>query len=193
MYIYDQFLTYIQQVWPYSEADLEVVRRHTVVRKLRKRQNLTLTGDVAKYAGWVGSGCMRLYQQDDDGTERIIEFAMEGQWVADRMSMLTGAPSPYVIEAVSDSEVLLFQLEGVDAICAEVPDFYRLVLSAVEGVLASYQTRVLMVQSMQAADKYRWLREQNPQLLLRVPQHMLASYLGITPATLSRMRAMEMP
>lgn len=167
---------------------MEIVREHSRVRRLRRRQNLLLEGDPSKYSAWVAKGCLRLYLLDSRDSERIVEFGLEGEFIADRSSFVELGASPYFIDAVVDSEVILFTMQGLDTLVRSIPNYGRMMGKVMDGVLAMYQARVLTTHSLSAEEKYNWLFDQHPRLLQAVPQRMVASYLGVTPATLSRLR-----
>lgn len=188
MEAYERFRKYMESVARFSDRDMEIVRENSRIRKLRKRQNLLLEGDASKYLAWVATGCLRLYMVDSASNERILEFGMANGYVTDRASFLTGVASPYNIDAVTDSEVILFTLESLDVLGKAIPNYDQVIRNGVGAVLARYQTRILTTLTLTAEEKYRMLQEQDPFLVQNVPQHMVAAYMGLTPATLSRLR-----
>lgn len=188
MEAYNKFRKYMERVAKFSDRDMELVREHSRYRKLRKRQNLLLEGDSSRYLAWVASGCLRLYMLDSAQNERILEFGIEDGYVTDRASFLTGVASPYNIDAVTDSEVILFTLESLDILGKAIPNYDMVIRTGVGAVLARYQARIMTTLTLTAEEKYRLLQEQDPILLQKVPQHMVAAYMGLTPATLSRLR-----
>lgn len=188
MNAYEKYKSYADRTIKMGESEMALLRANSRVRRLRKRQNLLLEGDHSKYLAWVASGCLRLYMLDSAGNDRIVEFAMEDGYVTDRSSFLTGGPSPYYIDAVTESEVVLFTFEELGILAGSIPGYAHVLRRGVAGVLAKYQTRILTTLSLSAEEKYKVLQEQDAKLLQAVPQHMIANYLGLTPATLSRLR-----
>lgn len=157
-------------------------------KKLRKRQYLLQEGDPCRYLAFVEKGMLRSYSIDEKGSEHIIQFAFEGWWIADQYSFLTGEPSVYNIDALEDCELLLLTRAGEEELMEKVPKverFFRLLLQS--NVIAT-QRRLVSSLSQPAEKRYHDLVESCPTIPQRVPQHMMASFLGITPETLSRIR-----
>src|SRR5882724_2619882 len=153
-------------------------------KKLRKRQFILQEGDVCKYNIFVGKGLLRAYTIDEKGNEHILQFALEGWWTADLYSFFTGEPSLYNIEALEDSELLLITLPSWESLLAKVPVFERYFRILIQNSLIATQRRLLGSLSETAEQKYLKFTKAYPESIQRVPQHMIASYLGITRETL---------
>lgn len=158
-------------------------------KKLRKKRFLLGEDDICKYTAFVEKGLLRSFIIDDKGTEHILQFALEGWWAADLSSFLTGEPSRYNIEALEDSELLLITKPSWDLLLTKIPAFERYFRILIENNLIVTQRRLIASFSDTAEGKYRKLLQNFPDILQRVPQHMIASYLGITRETLSRVRS----
>jgi CRP-like cAMP-binding protein len=184
------------------ELLLEKIKEHVVItdeefdfcktlfipKKLRKRQYLLQEGDVNKYTSFVEKGMLRTYSVDEKGNEPILQFSFEGWWVADLYSFLTNEPSKYNIEAMEDCELLLITKPSWDTMLDKVPALERYFRILIQNSLIATQQRLMGSISETAQEKYTKLIDNFPGCLHRVPQHMIASYLGITPETLSRIR-----
>jgi CRP-like cAMP-binding protein len=157
-------------------------------KKLRKRQYLLQEGDVCKYVSFVEKGILRTYNIDEKGNEHILSFPMEGWWMADLYSFLTDEPSLYNIEALENCELLLLTNSSWNILLEKIPAFERYFRIIIQNNLIAMQRRLLGSMSETAEEKYTKLVKAFPTCIQRVPQHMIASYLGITRETLSRIR-----
>lgn len=157
-------------------------------KKLRKRQYLLQEGDVSKSVAFVEKGMLRSYTVDEKGGEHIIQFAFEGWWIGDQYSFLTGEPSQYNIDALEDSELLLLSKQAEEQMMEHIPKMERFFRILLQHNLIATQRRLVSSLSHTAEEKYNALIQSCPTIPQRVPQHMMASFLGITPETLSRIR-----
>lgn len=157
-------------------------------KKLRKKRFLLGEDDVCKYTAFVEKGLLRSFIIDEKGAEHIMQFSLEGWWVADLSSFLTGDPSKYNIEALEDCELLLITKPSWDLLLEKVPAFERYFRILIQNNLIVTQRRLIASFSDTAEEKYHKLLQNFPHIIQRVPQHMIASYLGITRETLSRVR-----
>jgi CRP-like cAMP-binding protein len=183
-----QFKKYLTGFASFSEEQFDQILSHAKHKRLRKRQFLLQEGDVCQQTAWVGKGCLRLFLTDRGGKDHVIDFGLENHFITDRLGLFHKTPSLYNIDALEDAEVLLFSLESIVALVEQLPNFAKAVTSISMQNLASYQSRITATLTLSADEKYNALFRQNPDLVQRLPQHMIASYLGITPATLSRVR-----
>jgi len=158
------------------------------VKKLRRRQFFVQEGDVSKFCAFVLSGCLRIYFVDSNGFEHIIQFAIEDWWAADMMSFTTGQPGRLYIDALEPSELLVISREKQLALFDECPKFERYFRIITENGFVSQQSRIVENLSLPAIDRYKNFLSRYPQLALRLPQTQIASYIGITPEFLSKLR-----
>jgi CRP-like cAMP-binding protein len=171
-----------------SEEEFHQCQPFFTQRKLRKKQYLLQEGEACKYTAFVNKGILRSYAIDDKGNEQIIQFAMEDWWMADIYSFLTSEPSQYNIDAMEEVELLLITKPAQDEMVVAVPKMERYLRLLMQSSLIALQRRLIGSLNFTAEDKYLQLIASCPGIIQRVPQHQIASYLGITPETLSRIR-----
>ena len=159
-----------------------------IPKKLRKKQYLLQEGDVSKYGAFVEKGFLRSYTVDDKGNEHMLQFAFEGWWISDQYSFLTNTPSRYNIDALEDCELLLITKEAEEQMLLKVPKLERYFRVLLQNSLIATIRRLESSLTDTAEEKYNRLLKNCPTIAERVPQHMLASAIGITPETLSRIR-----
>jgi CRP-like cAMP-binding protein len=171
-----------------TEAEFELCKTFFIPKKIRKKQTLLLEGDVCTYNAFIEKGVLRSYRTDEKGNEHIMRFAFEGWWITDLSSFLLGKHSTYTIEAIEDSELLLFTASAREELMDALPVFERYQRLLLENAYIALQARVNSALTESAEEKYIKLTASYPDIIARVPQHMIASYLGLTPETLSRVR-----
>jgi len=186
--MYGVFQEYMDCKIKLSPEQSDWIKSLSTVKKLRKHQYLLQEGDVCRQHAFVSKGCLRSYSVDCEGKEHIVKFAAEHWWIADRDSLLSGGPAKLNIDAVEDSEAVLFSKQNFDLICQKIPDFNNMVNNLLQNAYNASQNRVLVNISLSASEKYEYFLQHYPALALRLPQTMIASYLGISPETLSRVR-----
>ena len=184
----ETLLETISKTIPLSESDKEVFRKNTGIKKFKKHQFFLQEGDVCKYTGFVIRGCLKTYTIDKNGVEHIFQLAIEGWWVSDMYSHLTGEPATYNIEALEDSEIVIMDINDKERILQHVPGFERYMRILLEKNYVATQRRVNAMLGSSAEERYLTFIKTYPQIVQRVPQHNIASYLGIAPESLSRIR-----
>jgi len=186
--MFDQLFTHISGKIKIGEKEEEICRSLFIPKKLRKKQYLHQQGDVCKYLAFVEKGLLRSYTVDDKGVDHIVQFAPEGWWIADIYSHLTGEISEYNIDAVEETEMLLLTRTGYEQLLEQAPVFERYFRLLMQNSLIAYQRRISCTLSRTAEEVYTEFLRAYPDIAQRVPQHNIASYLGITPESLSRIR-----
>ncbi len=159
-----------------------------IAKRLAAHEFLQRAGGVAKYSAFVANGCLRKYVIDAQGKEHIIQFAPETWWLADSASLESGAPSQYFIDAVEDSELLLIDAPSHETLVDKVPGYAAGFRKGLLRHAAARDERIASSLSASAAERYIQFLKTYPSIATRVPQRMLASYLGVSPETISRIR-----
>ncbi|HEV7380854.1 MAG TPA: Crp/Fnr family transcriptional regulator [Dyadobacter sp.] len=173
---------------PISDDEKALLVRSFTPFKLRKRQYLLQAGEHCKHFAFIVQGAMRQYSVDDKGNEHFVRLGVEDWWMGDRESWVMATPSLYHIDAWEDTHMLLISRKNVLELLKNVPAFNEMTCQLDERNNIANQRRLTSSISGNAERKYTDFSECYPELLERFPQHIIASYLGITKDTLSRVK-----
>lgn len=157
-------------------------------RKFRKHQYILQEGDLTRYETFIVKGLTRTYEVDDKGQEHIVQFGLEDWWIGDLYSFLTDSPTLYNIDCLEDTEVLQITKPDLERLYQEVPKIERHFRIMVQNAYIASVRRISSTMIKSAAERYQDFLRKYPQIHQRVPNHQVASYLGITPQSLSRIR-----
>ncbi|MGF7043011.1 Crp/Fnr family transcriptional regulator [Mucilaginibacter lappiensis] len=188
--MYEAFFDYLKKYdsEPLSEDEKVLLKQAFIPSKLRKRQYLLQAGDQSKYFAFIVKGAMRQYTVDDKGNEHIVRLGVEGWWMGDRESWAMLSPSLYNIDALEHTEMLLINRDNTLQLIKKVPAFCEMIHQLDERNNIANQRRLTSSISSTAEKRYTDFIACYPELLERFPQHIIASYLGITKDTLSRVK-----
>jgi CRP-like cAMP-binding protein len=182
------FVKYLTDRASFTEADLAKIDAVTVHKKLKRRQYLLHEGQICQYNAFVASGLLRLYRVGNDATEHILRFAAENWWICDLESFHQGLPAKGAIDALEDSQLLLWSKENWEMLRREIPAFDALQTKLTSRAIDAQADRLHVAISYTAEEKYHAFLKAFPDFHNRVPLHMVASYLGLSRETLSRVR-----
>jgi len=172
-----------------EEKDFISFTKFFVYKKIPRREYFLMEGEICFHQAFVNKGILRSFTRDNNGNDFVLQFAPERWWLADLSSYLNHEPSYLNIEALEDSQLLLLSRPSWEQAMTEIPvleKYYRLII---QNHLISTQKRLIHSLSETAEEKYLRFLETFPDCVQRVPQHMIASYLGVARETLSRVRA----
>ncbi|MGV3657799.1 MAG: Crp/Fnr family transcriptional regulator [Chitinophagaceae bacterium] len=186
--MYQLFLKSLTDKAPFTPEELELVKTQLKPKKLRKKQYLLQEGDPCNFMAFVEKGALRSYTINEKGTEHIIQFALEGWTISDMYSFLTGEPARYTIDAIEDSELVLISKTAHEELLRQLPKYETYMRLQLTGAYIAMQRRLTSIISSSLEERYAGFIAQYPNIAQRVPQHMIASYMGLTPETLSRVR-----
>jgi CRP-like cAMP-binding protein len=187
--MHEALFTYIRSksTTPLTDDDISLLKSILLPKKFRKRQYFLQEGEVCKYGAFIVKGAMRQFSVDDKGKEHIIQLLLENWWVGDRESFDTETPSAYYIDAWEESDVLIIAKNNFDTM-QHIPAVGKMDQIIIDRHVTALQRRVDEAHSLTAEQRYENLMHTYPEFVQRFPQHMIASYLGITKETLSRIR-----
>src|ERR1700744_4728021 len=168
------------------EVIMEVFQR----KRMRKRQYFLQEGDVCRYIGFIVKGSSRMFTVDDKGHEHIMRFGLECWWISDQESLVNLTPSPYYIEMLEDSEILVVSFADATELRNKSRCFDETIKNLDRNHNIAIQKRIHAAIGMSAEEKFEDLSRTYPEFLERFPMNMIASYLGIAPETISRIRKM---
>ena len=158
-------------------------------RKVPKKTRLLQAGDVCNFEAYINKGCIREYIIDENGAQVTLQFAIEDWWVSDLASFQDQGPAHMNIETLEDCELLILTRDSKEKLLNEVPKLERMFRLMLQRHLTVVQKRLFKTISTTAMEKYLEFINRYPGIPQRVPQHYIASYLGISPEFLSKLRA----
>jgi CRP-like cAMP-binding protein len=184
----EPLLGYFQKVIPLNNEEKQLITELFKPRLYRKRQYVLQEGDVCNQFNFIVRGCLRMYKVDEKGNTHILQFASENWWLSDIGSFHDRKPSELNIDALEDTMVLQISHENLLSLYINAPKFDRIFRVLIENSFVSLQKRLLQNISSTAKERYFSFLESYFHLTNRLPQTQIASFLGITPEFLSRLR-----
>jgi CRP-like cAMP-binding protein len=181
-------IRHLESYIPLSADEQRLINERFVMQEVRKKQQILTEGMICRQYTFVSEGCFRMYGVDDKGYEHNIQFAAEGDWIADIGSFHTRTPSRLNIQAIEDSRILQVEQEDLYHLYIQIPKLDRIFKVIIENKYVELQNRVLQNFSSTAELRYQDFLDQYPTLSHRLPNTQIASYLGITPEFLSKIR-----
>lgn len=180
--------SHLESFIPFDPVEKEWIQGKFEAFTFKRKQKLLNAGEICKDYFFVVSGCFRMFGVDDKGFEHNIQFAAENDWIADLGSFYSQKPSQLNIEALELSEVLRIHQKDLYELFTQNPKLNRIFKVMIEHKYIELQNRVLQNFSSTAEQRYLAFLEQYPHLKNRLPNTQIASYLGITPEFLSKIR-----
>lgn len=185
---FSRLLKHLQSVVHFTTENMDELLPFIEPAQFKKRSFLFRQGEISRYVGFVNKGCLRYYYIDEKAGEHILYFAFEEWWVGDLNSFYMNEPSPNCLQALEDCELFLFSLSSFEAARKAIPAFDEFITIKHRKAYTATQQRSLEANAATAEEKYKKLLASSPDIFQRVPQHYIASYLGIAPESLSRIR-----
>ncbi len=186
--MFEVLLAYFERHIKLTSDDIALIRSTFLPRTIKKGEFFLREGEIAKAGAFVCQGFLRSYVIDNKGKEHIIQFAPENWWIGGKGPESDPSPSSIFIDAIEDSELLLLDKTGHLKMMEMQPGYAGAFRAGMERRSAAKDKRIIHSLTATADQRYSDFLATYPTIAQRVPQHMLASYLGITPETLSRIR-----
>jgi CRP/FNR family transcriptional regulator, anaerobic regulatory protein len=184
----EPLLDYFNRLLPLNKDEQELVSSKFQPRFFRKRQYVLQEGDVCTQYNFVVRGCLRMYKIDEQGSTHILQFAAENWWIVDLGSFYSEGPSELNIDALEDTVVLQISHNNLVELYTSAPKFHRIFRVLIENSFVQLQKRLLQYISSSAEQRYQLFLDTYAHLVNRLSQTQIASFLGITPEFLSRLR-----
>lgn len=184
----DLLITSLQQYIPLSDRDQQLIIACLRERKVKKGQFLVHEGAVSRCTNFVNEGSVRTYFIDLNGQEHIVQFAIEGWWISDLNSFILQVPATFNVQAIEDSVILELPFESLESLYEQIPKLERYFRIVTQRAFVAFQQRVVQNISMTAEDRYLAFQQKYPKIELRIPQRLVASYLGISAEFLSKIK-----
>jgi CRP-like cAMP-binding protein len=182
-------LDYINRVVALTEEEELKLSSLISSRKLLKGQYFLQQGDVCKFSGFVISGCTKTFYVDEEGQEHVIMFSIEDWWTSDMGSYISQKPADFNVQCLENTELIQFSYENQQEMMQEIPKLERFFRIIIERAFVASQKRIVRNMSMSAKDRYLFFRNEYPKIEQRIPQYLIASYLGITKEFLSKIKS----
>lgn len=158
------------------------------IKTVKTKSVLLHAGEVCKETYFVNSGLLRSFNVNDNIVEHILHFACEGWWMGDLYSLITQKPGNLFIEALEDSELVVLSKEKQEELYLEIPKLERFFRILTENSLVAHQERLMDNLSLSAEERFEKFCQKYPSLIQRVPQRQIASFIGVTPEFLSKLK-----
>ncbi len=181
-------IDYIQRDIELTTEEIKHIENSVVLKTYLKGQYLVQQGDICKYSAFILNGCTKTFHVDEDGNEYVLMFGVEDWWAGDIASYVNQTPADYNIQFLEQSQVVLFPKVNEDNLFYSIPKLERFFRLISERGLIATQKRIVRGFSMSAKEQYLYFKNQYPQIEQRIPQYMVASYLGITKEFLSKIK-----
>ena len=182
------FIKHIKNYIELSDNEVELLKNTVKLSFVKKKEYLLKEGQVCKSTYFVEKGCLRLFFINAKGKEQITQFAIENWWIADYMSLDKQIPSTFYIQAVENSEIISFDISSQKELFLKIPQLESYFRITLQKAYAASQFRIKYLYELSKEENYKNFISLYPEFIQRIPQYMLASYLGFTPEYLSELR-----
>lgn len=185
----NSLLAYIEKHVSLTAQEKQLISEHFSSRKYLKGQFIVQQGDICQFENFVVKGCLKTFHIDSEGQEHVVMFAIENWWTSDLGSFLTQTPASYNVQCLEPTEVIQISFEKREKLFEAVPKLERFFRKIFQNALVAADRRIIRNFSIPARERYLLFRKQYPEIEQRVPQYLIASYLGITKEFLSKIRS----
>jgi len=178
---------HIEKIIPLTDDEFSFVSRHFTIQKFKKHQFIIQKGSPVPCFYFIVSGLLKLVFTDDSEKEHVVSFAMEDWWESDYYAFFTQTEATMSLECLEDSEVLCCTFEDYKKLCDGLQKMERFFLEKANFGFLGSQRRIISWMTSNSKERYEQFLKQYPSLTQRVPKSLIASYLGVSRETLSRL------
>ncbi|MFV8343501.1 Crp/Fnr family transcriptional regulator [Flavobacterium sp. XS2P39] len=182
------FKNHLEKFIEINEGELSDILAFFQIVNIRKKENLLVEGQICKSHYFVLNGCLRKFFINNKGIEQTTEFAIENWWITDNFAYERRLPSEFYIQAVEDSEILAIDSYSQEKLLIEFPKMERYFRFIYQRAYAASQMRIKYLYDFSKEEFYDHLCKMHPEFVQRIPQYLIASFLGFTPEYLSEIR-----
>jgi len=186
--MHKDIIQHLRKVIDLNESEVAIFKSYTETHQYKKKDFVLNEGKVCKSLYYVEKGCLRMYFINKKGVEQITQFALDGWWISDYQSFMNNAPSEYYIQAIEESRIISIDNQNLNLLLIELPQLERYFRLMMQKAVAGAQVRSRLLYEMSKEEFYVHFSTSFPEFMMRVPQYMIASYLGLTPEYLSELR-----
>ncbi|WP_420602113.1 Crp/Fnr family transcriptional regulator [Flagellimonas sp.] len=185
-------IDHIETSFVLSEGEAAEILSYFDFHKLKKKETLLSAGKLCDKLFFVEKGCLQLYFIDDLGNQKTTQFAMENWWLTDFLAFQNQTPSNFYIETVEKSKVLSISFSKHQELLEKYPKMEKYFRSIYEKAYGAALMRIKFINSLSKEEMYFMFRDNFPEFVQRVPQYLLASFLGLTPEYLSEIKKKQL-
>lgn len=188
-YMFKAIDDYVSGCIALTQEELNFFHSVLQVKQFKKKTFLLRAGEICEYESYINKGCVKVFYIDENGSEVILHFAIENWWIGDITSFTQRTASNLYMEVLEDSELFMINYADKEKLYEKVPKFERIFRLMIQRTHTSLMNRLISTMSKPAEERYLDFISRYPSIPQRVPQHLIASYLGISPEFLSKIKA----
>ena len=185
----ENLLVHIRKFVSLSEEEEEILSPYLKEKTLKKKDYLLKEGQICMANHFVAKGCLRMFYITEEGNEQMIQFAIDNWWMTDYMSFDSQKSSQFNIQAVENSEIIFLEKKTLEELFTKLPKLERYFRIIVQKAYAASVMRLRYIFTQSGEERFHHFNKSFPEFVQRVPQYMLASYLGFSAEFLSKIRA----
>lgn len=182
------FKSHLEKFIKVNDDDFSAILDYFQIINVKKKENLLVEGEICKSHFFVLTGCLRKFFVNEKGNEQTTEFAIETWWLTDNLAYEHQLPTEFYIQAVEKSELLVINYEAQKKLLERFPEMEKYFRFIYQRAFAAAQMRIKYLFSYSKEEFYHQLVKKHPEFVQRIPQYLIASFLGFTPEYLSEIR-----